>query len=492
MSKHSSLFIMIVTIISSITLAQKYEPNWESLDQRPVAPWFEDAKFGIFIHWGPYSVPAWSPKGTYSEWYQYWLQSEKLYGNGNFKGDEVAEFHKTVYGDHFPYYKFGEMFTADQYDPEQWASLFKQAGAKYVVLTSKHHDGFCLWDNDEANDRGFPWNSVDIGAKRDLLGDLTKAVKAQDIKMGFYYSLYEWYHPLWLNDKERFVDDHFHPQVKDLVESYQPDILWGDGEWDLEPEKWKSQELLAWLFNESSVKDTIVINDRWGKDVRHKHGGYYTTEYDATAEYDKPWEECRGMGFSFGYNQNEDIEDYNSAQVLLYMLIDTVAHGGNLLLDIGPDGRGNIPVIMQERLQQMGRWLDVNGEAIYGTRAWKTHVQWSEGDQNYKPEKQSYLGGEYILKLTVNPEPGYAVKEVFFTKKDNTLYAITPTWHKDMLVIQNVKASGNTKVTLLASGQSIKWKQDGKNLILTMPAFDPSVLKNELTYAYAFKITNVN
>ncbi|MGC9327293.1 MAG: alpha-L-fucosidase, partial [Candidatus Hinthialibacter sp.] len=143
--------------------------------------------------------------------------------------------------------------------------------------------------------------------------DLTRAVKAADIKMGYYYSLYEWYHPLWQNDKERFIQEHFLPQVKDLVERYQPDILWGDGEWDLPADQWKSQELLAWLFNESSVKDTVVINDRWGKGVRHHHGGYYTTEYDAAAEHDKPWEECRGIGFSFGYNQNEDIEDYNSA-----------------------------------------------------------------------------------------------------------------------------------------------------------------------------------
>ncbi|MBN2329927.1 MAG: alpha-L-fucosidase [Candidatus Omnitrophica bacterium] len=489
--KRITVFMFALLTCCFIGHAQPYEANWESLDQRSVADWFEDAKFGIFIHWGPYSVPAWTPKGTYSEWYQYWMQSETLFGNGNFKGTEVADFHRKTYGHHFPYYKFGEMFTADQFEPERWAELFKKSGAKYIVLTSKHHDGFCLWPSKEANDRGFPWNSADVGAHRDLLGDLTQAVKAVDIKMGFYYSLYEWYHPWWQNDKERFVQEHFLPQVKDLVERYQPDILWGDGEWDMTPEQWRSQEMLAWLFNESSVKDAVVINDRWGKGVRHHHGGYYTTEYDAAAEYDKPWEECRGMGFSFGYNQNEDIEDYNSAQVLLYMLIDIVAHGGNLLLDIGPDGRGNIPVIMQERLLQMGHWLEANGEAIYQTRPWFTKVQWTEGDRNYKPPKQSYLGGDYILAMTVNPKPGYAAKEVFFTSKGDALFAITPKWPMDELSLKGVQASEKTEITLLADSQNVSFRQEGENLVLTMPPFDPNVLKNELTYAYVFKISHV-
>ena len=133
----------------------------------------------------------------------------------------------------------------------------------------------------------------------------------------------------------------------------------------------------------------MVINDRWGKGIRQVHGGYYTTEYEAGKSFDRPWEECRGMGFSFGYNQNEDAQDYNSTRALLLMLIDIASNGGNLLLDIGPDGRGKIPPIMQERLLEMGQWLSVNGEAIYGTRRWIKPAQWSEGDRN--------LGQKYAL-----------------------------------------------------------------------------------------------
>jgi len=481
-----------VLIISKTLLSQEqYQPNWESLDSRPVPQWFHDAKFGIFIHWGPYSVPAWTPKGTYSEWYQYWLQTKSLWGNGKFEGAEVYDFHVKTFGEDFPYYRFGEMFTADLFDAEDWAELFERSGAKYIVITSKHHDGFCLWPSKEANDRGFPWNSVEVGAKKDLLGELTNAVKKTPVKMGFYYSLYEWFHPWWQNDKERFVDKHFHPQIKDLVERYQPDVLWGDGEWDMAAEKWQTPELLAWLFNESSVKDKIVINDRWGNGIRKKHGGYFTTEYESGAAFDHPWEECRGMGYSFGYNQNEDIEDYNSPKTLVLMLCDIVSNGGNLLLDIGPDGRGNIPVIMQERLLQIGKWLQVNGDAIYGTRRWKQPVQWSEGERDYKPKDQHYLGGDYILKQTVDPEPGYAVKELFFTYKDGNLFAISPKWPGKELVIKNFQAEKNATVRILTTDQSLKWRNKKGNLVIEMPDYDPNAFDAAPPYTYVFKITDV-
>ena len=484
--------LAMICVATMVNAQKKYQPNWESLDSRPTPDWFADAKFGIFIHWGPYSVPAWSPKGTYSEWYQYWMQTKKLFGNGDFKGDEVYNYHVKTYGKDFDYYRFGEQFRADLFDPDEWAALFEEAGAKYVVLTSKHHDGFTLWPNKEANDRGFAWNSVESGAKRDLLGDLTTAVKKTDVKMGFYYSLYEWFHPWWQNDRKKFVTDHFHPQFKDLVESYQPDIVWGDGEWDMTAEEWRSPELLAWLFNESSVKDKIVINDRWGKGIRKKHGGYFTTEYEADASFDNPWEECRGMGFSFGYNQNEDAEDYNSPQTLILMLVNVVSAGGNLLLDIGPDGRGNIPVIMQERLLQMGRWLKINGEAIYGTQTWKKPFQWSEnGKRDFKPDKQHYTGGEFILKQTVDPEPGYAVKEAFFTSKAGDLYAITPKWPGEELLIRDVNASQGSKATLLSTGETLTRENRGKDLLIKMPAFNPDNFSEADYYGFAFKITEV-
>ncbi|MDN5217475.1 alpha-L-fucosidase [Fulvivirgaceae bacterium BMA12] len=490
MKNKVTLIVVVMLLGIQLTYAQqKYLPTWESIDKRPIPQWFDDAKFGIFIHWGPYSVPAWSPKGTYSEWYQYWMQSRSLFGNGNFKGDEVYQHHRKTYGDHFNYYQFGDMFMADQFDADEWAALFEEAGAKYIVLTSKHHDGFTLWPNQQANDRGYKWNSMEVGPKRDLVGELSTAVNKTSVKMGLYYSLYEWYHPWWQNDKKRFVDEHFIPQFKDLVQTYEPELIWGDGDWDLKPEDWKTPEVIAWLFNESKVKDKVVINDRWGDGVRFHHGGYYTTEYGAHEEYDKPWEECRGMGFSFGYNQNEDASDYNSTRALILLLIDVVSRGGNLLLDIGPDARGNIPPIMQQRLKDMGAWLKVNGEAIYGTKKWDKNVQWSVGDQKFE-KTTHYLGGDYILKQTVNPEPGKAVKELFFTSKGNDLYAISPKYPKGKLIIKGVKPSKNTKVTLLGYEGELSYIKEGKKMIVDVPFLTFDELPCQ--HAWTFKISNVN
>jgi alpha-L-fucosidase len=217
--------------------------------------------------------------------------------------------------------------------------------------------------------------------------------------MGFYYSLYEWYNPLWLSNKERYVREHMFPQFKDVVTRYKPDIIFSDGEWELPSEQWHSPELLAWLFNDSVAKENVVVDDRWGKDTRHKHGSYYTTEYTAglqTGEH--PWEESRGMGFSYGYNRAETLVDYHSPRELTLMLIDLVSRGGNLLLDIGPTADGRIPVIMEERLEEIGRWLKLNGEAIYGTRNWRKTRQWSSGNVP-KFEEKEFMGEYDIRKL---------------------------------------------------------------------------------------------
>jgi len=487
MKKFSLSILLLVTL--NVMAQEKYKSTWKSIDSRPIPEWFSNAKFGIFIHWGLYSVPAWSPKGTYSEWYQYWLENKTLFGNGKYKGDEIVKFHERTYGKDFTYYDFAKLFKADLFEPDDWAKLFKESGAKYIVLTSKHHDGFTLWPSKEANDRGFTWNSAELGAKKDLVGELTKSVKKAGLKMGLYYSLYEWYHPWWKNDKKRFVNEHFIPQIKDLVESYKPDILWPDGEWELTDKKWKSKEFLAWLYNSSSVKNTIVINDRWGKGIRKNHGGYYTTEYEAeTPEFSHPWEECRGMGFSFGYNQNEDSEDYNSAKSLVLMLVNIVSTGGNLLLDIGPDARGKIPPIMQERLLQIGVWLKTNGEAIYSTKPWNGSFQWSEGDREYK-SKQHYQGGDFILKQTIDPDPGFAVKELFFTQNKNAYYAISPQWPAEKIIIRNFEPAKDAKVSFLTTGEVLQWEQSGKDVIIKTPVYQVNEMNEIDNYAYVFKIS---
>jgi alpha-L-fucosidase len=482
------LGILVILILADVAAPQsrpRFEANWESLDARPTPQWFRDAKFGIFVCWGLYSVPAWSPKGTYAEWYQYFLQENSMNG-------QVYGYHTKTYGKNFKYADFYPLFKAELWNPEEWTDLFQKAGAKYIVLTTKHHAGDCLWPSQEASRAyGRPWNTMEIGPKRDIVGALTAAVRSKGIRMGLYYSLYEWYHPLWKNDKKRFIDEHLFPQFKDLVTRYRPDIVWSDGEWDLTSAEWKSPELLAWLFNTAPNEQDLVINDRWGKDARHKHGGFYTTEYGSgLADDTHPWEESRGIGSSYGYNRNEDFADYRSARELILMLVDIVSRGGNLCLDIGPRADGEIPVIMQERLLQIGNWLGANGEAIYGTRMWRTPCQWSEGKRP-ETKRGEFMTGFNILKETLEPDKGQAVKEVFFTRKNNDLYAITPRWPGKTLVIKEFEAARKSRVTWLATGHQLKWKNKKGSLVIDLPDFNPEELTPALLSAYAFRITNV-
>lgn len=484
-----NIFITLVLLFTLNSFSQKkYTPDWNSIDSRPIPTWYTDAKFGIFVHWGPYSVPAFSKVGEYSEWYWENLVNSSRVKNGH---NETAAYHENVFGKNFAYADFVPMFTCKMFDPEQWASIFEKAGAKYVVLTSKHHDGYSLWPSKEADESwGRPWNSTNSGPGRDLLGELTNAVRKTNVKMGIYYSLYEWYNPLYTADIDLYVKKHMIPQFKDVVQKYSPSIIFTDGEWDYPDTTWKSTDVLAWLYNESPCKEEVVINDRWGKDTRHKHGGYYTTEYGSgMPNADVPWEENRGMAYSFGYSKTENIEDYNSSQQLLYMLIDIVSRGGNFLLDVGPTADGLIPVIMQERLLDMGNWLKINGEAIYGTHIWKNTCQWTKG------KVADAVRGRYkvkydVMKLTVSPEKGMASKEIFFTKKDNTLYAICPIYPKDQLVVKGVKLKSNAKIEMLGYNKKIKWKQKGNDVVIVVPTLTSSEVPCQ--YAWTFKLSGLN
>ena len=471
--------IAFLLVICALKLsAQTYQPTWESLDKRPTPQWFTDAKFGIFIHWGVYSVPGWCTKGNYAEWYQYGLQTNDT---------ARQKFHKIKFGDR-SYYDLANDFKAELFNPDEWAKVFEQSGAKYIVLTSKHHDGFTLWPSKEANKTwGFKWNAVDIGPQRDLIADLFKAVRKTSVHAGMYYSLYEWFNPLWKSDKNKFAAEHTWPQMKDLINNYQPDVFWTDGDWEASEDVWKSKEFLSWLYNESVVKDKIVVNDRWGSGVRFKHAGIYTPEYQPDLDFENhAWEESRGMGFSYGYNREEDAWDYNSTQSLVLQLIDKVSRGGNFLLDIGPDEHGKIPPIMQERLLQIGEWLKINGEAIYNTSRWKVSSQWSAGKRDYKDRS-----GDMLLKITVNPDPGYAVKEVFYTYNAtaNSLYALSPKYPSSKkIVLKDVMLPANTKIKFLATGQLLQWKQAGNNIEVNLPEYDPEKIK--APYAYVIKIEN--
>jgi alpha-L-fucosidase len=482
-------YCLLLLFISLAATAQPYQPNWQSLDKRPTPQWFTNDKFGIFIHWGVYSVPSYSPKGNYAEWYQQGLQT---------KDTATQNFHKSKFGNR-SYYDLASDFKAELFNPDEWAKLFEKSGAKYIVLTSKHHDGYALWPNETANKTwGFKWNAMDVGPKRDLIGDLFKAVRKTTVRAGMYYSLYEWFNPLWKADPKKYATEHMWPQMTELINNYKPDVFWTDGDWDVPPETWKSQEFLTWLYNESPVKNSIIVNDRWGIGVRFKHGGIYTPEYQPDLDFDNhDWEESRGMGYSYGYNREEDAWDYNSTQSLVIALVDKVSRGGNFLLDIGPDEHGKIPPIMQQRLLEMGDWLKINGEAIYNTSRWKNPSQWSTtGRRDYKPKKEHNAddwktGGDLMLKLTVDPDSGYAVKEVFYTynKTTNSLYAIFPKYPDNKkLVLQNMVLPAGTAINFLSTNQNLNWQQVGTNVAINLPDYNPNTIK--APYAYAVKIAN--
>ncbi len=343
-------------------LAQDYTPQWESLDSRPVPGWFEDAKFGIIVHWGIYSVPAYrnfyqEKQGTYAEWYAPDVMY-KPWRNNNF--------HARNYGEDFTYRDFAGLFRAELWDPDRWARTFAASGARYVVFTAKHHDGYCMWPTQDRFSRG--WNCMDTGPKRDLTGELARACRQNGLKFGIYYSLLEWestktrwpfdetlaaertgyYIPMDIWEKRHIPDslfvDHLHFQLKELVRNYHPSLIFADGAWDQPDTYWKSTDFLAWLYNSAPNKREVVVNDRWGNNTTGVHGDYYTTEYigPGSARVHHPWEECRGMGYSFGYNRAENIEDISTSRELVEILCRVVCNGGNLLLNVGPAADGRI------------------------------------------------------------------------------------------------------------------------------------------------------
>lgn len=357
-----------------ISWAQMVQPTWESLNNRPYPQWFSDAKLGIFIHWGIYSVPSYAPLEGYGEWYYRGLMLEdttrinfqnRVYGNGdgNFQ-----------YKDFVPYFK-GELFNADE-----WAQLFKKSGAKYVLLVTKHHDGYCLWDSKYQPQ----WNSVVSGPKRNIVEDVTTAVRNAGLKMGFYYSLLEWTNPIhrWTVDPTDsigpYVENYMIPQFKELVSKYRPSVLFSDGDWDYTAEQLHSAELISWYYN--TVGPEAVVNDRWGNGNRH---GFRTPEYSSgIMQIDRPWAECRGLGRSFGLNRNEPIENYLSSDELIRHFAKLVAAGGGMTLNVGPAADGQIPLIQQERLLDLGKWLDINGEAIYGSRPYQHFYEMKDVEVN--------------------------------------------------------------------------------------------------------------
>lgn len=362
-----SIFIMLMIVGRHKLYSEEWTADWDHLRSRPYPQWFKDAKLGIFIHWGVTSVPSYGSKESYGEWFLRGLQV----------GDPTrTSFQKRVYGEDFTYRDYAPLFKAELFDPAEWADIFKRAGAKYVLLVSKHHDGYCLWPSKYAPN----WNSMDVGPKRDLVGDLTEAVRDAGLKMGLYYSLSEWNHPLhrWYTDPHDsigpYVEQHMIPQFKELVSTYKPTMIFADGEWYNSAEQWHAAELIAWYFN--LVGEDAIVNNRWGggSDI-----GYLTPEYSSGMDKsERPWAEVRGLGRSFGLNRNEKLEAYMTGEDLVQFFVKAVSNGGGITINVGPKADGQIPLLQQDRILHLGKWLDINGEAIYASTTWDKAGEFKE------------------------------------------------------------------------------------------------------------------
>ncbi|XP_062609806.1 alpha-L-fucosidase-like, partial [Saccostrea cucullata] len=374
----------------------KYEPNWASLDSRPLPDWYDKSKIGIFIHWGVFSVPSYS-----SEWFWWTWKGQKVPG--------VVDFMQKNYPPDFTYADFAPQFTAEFFNADQWAQTFQASGAKYIVFVSKHHEGFCNWPSKYS----FNWNSGDVGPNRDIVGELADSIKNKtDIHFGLYHSLFEWFHPLYLKDKannyttQDFVRTKTMPELYELVNRYKPDVVWSDGDWETTDVYWNATQFLAWLYNESPVKDTVAVNDRWGNNIRCKHGGFLNCDdkYNPGKLQKRKWENAMTIDkFSWGYRRRAVISDYLTMKDIAKVIASTVSCGGNVLINIGPTHDGRIAPVFEERLKQMGQWLGVNGEAIYES------VPWSHQND------------------TITPDVWYTSKK---TPQGTAVYAIVLTWPK--------------------------------------------------------------
>ena len=323
--------------------------------------WFRDARFGLFIHWGVYSVPAgeWNGHTNYGEWF---LEETKM---------PVSQ-----------YEKFAGQFNPVKFDARAWVRMAKDAGMKYIVITSKHHDGFGMFPSDLTD-----WCIKSTPFRRDPLKELADACRPEGLRLCFYYSIMDWHHPDWgtrrawndtatgAPDMNRYVV-YMKGQLKELITRYGPlGILWFDGEWENPWTRERGEDLYNYV---RSLQPDIIVNNRVGKgragmqgmDKGQGAGDYGTPEQEIPPTGFGPgvaWESCMTMNNHWGYNQND--QNWKSAQTLIRNLIDCASKGGNYLLNVGPTSEGLFPEASVERLKEIGKWMKVNGEAIYGTSA---------------------------------------------------------------------------------------------------------------------------
>jgi len=445
-----------------------YQPTTESLRSHPLPRWYDEAKFGIFIHWGVYAVPA------FHEWYVEFISPKSnfgfLFGGPPYTAEpgglpeklfwekvrrEAVEYHRQRWGASFSYDDFIPMFRAERFNPDEWAALFVDSGARYVVLTAKHGDEFALWPT-----RYTKRNAMEMGPKRDLAGELLAAVRKRGLKMGFYHNTtYTFYDPRYPG---RDWVEYMNNTIKELVDRYQPDILWGDvlvgpvrdqnGQ-PLPADYWNSKEVLAYFYNHSPNPDEVVANDRWGLDIDGQPlGDFITPERRRLNRIEKrKWETCDSLDpTSWGYNARLPQGMYLTPNEVVDYLVDVVSKNGNLLINIGPRADGTIPEVMVNCLRQVGAWLKVNGEAIYATRPWETY---RDGDVRYT------------------------------ARDNNTVYAIALEWPGEELFLAALAGKKVRDVQLLGYTGKLSWEQTPTGLKVKLPASPVG------KYAYAFKIT---
>lgn len=421
---------------------------------RPLPAWFDDAKLGIFVHWTAAAVPAYAPVtdspfdlaasggwaeamrcSPYVEWYQNSIAIE---------GSPAALHHAEVHGNR-PYDDFVAQFLSGLagWQPEPWADLFAQAGARYVVLVTKHHDGVLLWPSATPNPHKDVW-----GSDRDLVGDLASAVRAREMRFGAYYSGgLDWtFGGLPMTDLAgmyraipqtpeylAYADAHWH----ELIDRYRPDVLWNDIGYPAAAD-------LPGLFDRfyAAVPDGVVNNrfDWMGQSSGAVHCDFVTPEYSTAGDPSRKWESTRGIGTSFGFNRFEPDDSYLDPDELVRMFIDVVAHGGNLLLNVGPTAEGVIPWAQAQRLLALGWWLRTNGEAVYGTRPW-TRTDGTTGEGH----------------------------EVRYTTRDGDLFAMVLGSPSGASVDLDVTPPPGAEVRLLGHDAALAWTESGRGAVVSLP-----------------------
>lgn len=462
-----------------------FRPDWGSLKGYQEPQWYKDAKFGIFIHWGLYSVPAFG-----NEWY-----SRNMY----VKGSKEYEHHIATYGpqDKFGYKDFIPLFKAEHYDPQAWAHLFKEAGAKYVVPVAEHHDGFPMYQSDLTD-----WSAAKMGPKRDLIGDLAQALRSEGLRFGAssHRAEHDWFfgegrnipsdvndpklaafygpaHPHlskedanviddWTYVSDPFMDDWL-ARTAELIERYHPDLIYFD--WWIGQPSWRNHlsRLAAFYYNYGAARGTGAVINYKQQDFE-EHSGTLDIERGQLAEIrPEHWQTCTSISnASWGYIEHDT---YKPAKFLIHQLIDIVSKNGNLLLNVGPKADGTIPQAAQDTLLGMGQWLKINGEAIYGTSPWK---QFGEGPT--KVAEGSFHDAE--------TKP-FTAEDFRFTSKGKTLYAIELGWPAGSEAVVHSLAGMNVRsVTLLGSKDSIHWQQQTDGLHLQLPQ------AHDEQYAYSWRI----